>query len=98
MAPNEALKTRRMTVSGEVAEGPTHFYGLIMRTTQTYETLTVYLSPDDNDMYLFGIFVNSSKGSTPFLFPYPVYSDNGLYIKMGGAIVDVLVFLEDLPR
>lgn len=97
MDPDDGVKFRRLTVSGEVARGPTDFYGLIIQATGTYETLTVYACPDENTMYLFDTFVNRWKGSNPYLFPKPVYFDEGLYIKITGAITSVLVFFRDLP-
>lgn len=87
---------RRLAASGEVSRGPTLFFGMIVDTSAANKTCTVYACPDENEMYLFESYNCTNKGSNNFVLPNPVYFDEGLYIKLGSNVDDVLAFYSPL--
>jgi len=97
MAENKIPRYRRLTASGEVARGPTLFYGIQIEATGTLETSKVYTGPDENEMYLFAAYKNTVTGSEAFWLPAPVHFDQGLYVKLGDKVTSILVLFDDRP-
>lgn len=87
---------RRMTKDGEVQRGPTLFFGIIVKASQTNETTKIYSCPDANDMYLFATFSNPSKYTSKMLLEYPVYFDEGLYVDLGDNVSELVVLYSPL--
>ncbi len=88
---------RRLTASAEIQRGPTDFYGIVVQSSQSGEQTHVYAAPDDNDMYLFDTYINKSKNREQFLLRYPVRFSEGLYVKLTGNVVSVLVLFKPVP-
>lgn len=97
MANDKKPRYRLLAVSGMVSRGPCLYYGIQIRASQVNETSKIYAGPDENEMYLFAIYNNPTKYSTQFWLPEPIRFDQGLYVKLGDNVNEILVLFEDLP-
>ena len=86
----------RVGVSGRVTADRAKVWGIVVIPSAAAAVTSLYDGLDASSGRQFGPFHVSTKTSTPFMFPYPINFDRGIYVDLTTNMTAVIVIWE--PR